>query len=248
MDAKSISVDALDNARNTGNIAATNLRVTERQYALTKAGAWVYDIENPSATIRRFESPLSRRRAAGQVHLARTKRRGRPRRAFQVGSYVSPQGAYDSYTKGLARYWSWGCRSLTCRYAPISMKSWCMSCQSRRIKAEMFVRGTNDHVALTFVRIQPLISPKIELSDERQERVDLRVLPVIFRFERPHGLRLYPGNWWTSMSALSSVGVTPRSGWCVVLLATLSGCAVGPNFTPLPVSPSNTLQPWRDPR
>ena len=63
----------------------------------------------------------------------------------------------------------------------------------KNIKAEMFIRGTNEHVPLTFVRIQPFISPKIELSDERQERVDLRVLPVIFRFEKPKGLGLYPG-------------------------------------------------------
>ena len=44
------------------------------------------------------------------------------------------------------------------------------------IKAEMFIRGTDEHIALSFVRIQPFISPKIELSDQRQERVDLRVL------------------------------------------------------------------------
>jgi HlyD family secretion protein len=62
-----------------------------------------------------------------------------------------------------------------------------------KIKAEMFIRGTNDHVPLTFVRIQPYISPKIELSDAREERVDLRVLPVIFRFDPPKNLTLYPG-------------------------------------------------------
>jgi HlyD family secretion protein len=62
-----------------------------------------------------------------------------------------------------------------------------------KMKAEMFIRGTNDHVPLSFVRIQPYISPKIELSDARQERVDLRVLPIIFRFEKPKSLNLYPG-------------------------------------------------------
>ena len=37
-----------------------------------------------------------------------------------------------------------------------------------------------------------MMTPKIELSNERQERVDLRVLPVIFRFERPKDMPLYP--------------------------------------------------------
>ena len=41
--------------------------------------------------------------------------------------------------------------------------------------------------------MQPFVSPKIELSDERQERVDVRVLPVIFKVEKPKDLNLYPG-------------------------------------------------------
>jgi HlyD family secretion protein len=43
------------------------------------------------------------------------------------------------------------------------------------------------------VRVQPYVSPKIQLSNERTERVDLRVLPVIFRFERPKDANVYPG-------------------------------------------------------
>ena len=37
------------------------------------------------------------------------------------------------------------------------------------------------------------MSPKIELSDERTERVDVRVLPVLFRFKPPPNLNIYPG-------------------------------------------------------
>ena len=37
------------------------------------------------------------------------------------------------------------------------------------------------------------ISPKIELADQREERVDVRVLPVIFRFHKPKFMNLYPG-------------------------------------------------------
>jgi HlyD family secretion protein len=31
------------------------------------------------------------------------------------------------------------------------------------------------------------------LSDQRTERVDVRVLPIIFRFERPKDIDVYPG-------------------------------------------------------
>jgi HlyD family secretion protein len=37
------------------------------------------------------------------------------------------------------------------------------------------------------------VTPKIELSNERQEQVDLRVLPVIFRFHTDPKIKLYPG-------------------------------------------------------
>ena len=46
---------------------------------------------------------------------------------------------------------------------------------------------------LDYVRVQPFVSPKIELSDQRTERVDVRVLPVIFRIEKPENIYLYPG-------------------------------------------------------
>jgi HlyD family secretion protein len=46
---------------------------------------------------------------------------------------------------------------------------------------------------LEFVRVQPYVSPKIELSDQRQERVDVRVLPVIFKIKQSANVNLYPG-------------------------------------------------------
>ena len=62
-----------------------------------------------------------------------------------------------------------------------------------KIKAQMSVRGSNVKIPLRYVRMQPIVSPKIELSDQRQERVDVRVLPIIFRLEKPKDLNLYPG-------------------------------------------------------
>jgi HlyD family secretion protein len=61
------------------------------------------------------------------------------------------------------------------------------------MKAQMSIRGSDVKIPLEFVRVQPFVSPKIELSDERQERVDVRVLPVIFKIEKPTNVNLYPG-------------------------------------------------------
>lgn len=46
---------------------------------------------------------------------------------------------------------------------------------------------------MEFDRIQPYVSPKIQLSDQKTERVDVRVLPVLFRFKPPKDLQIYPG-------------------------------------------------------
>jgi len=55
------------------------------------------------------------------------------------------------------------------------------------------VRGTDVSFPLEFVRVQPYVSPKVELSNARSERVDLRVLPVVFHFRRNPSVELYPG-------------------------------------------------------
>jgi HlyD family secretion protein len=195
MDPRSISQDALDNSQNAEKIAATNLEVIEKQYALTKAGAWIYDIQNQEKTYTALcKSYLSaaallakytiRAPADGVVMAVQA----------SLGSYVSPQGAYDSYTQGYDPLIVMGMPQ-----AHLQVRAYIDEIlvhelpDPSQIKAEMFIRGTNDHVPLTFVRVQPFISPKIELSDERQERVDLRVLPVIFRFDNPKALNLYPG-------------------------------------------------------
>jgi HlyD family secretion protein len=62
-----------------------------------------------------------------------------------------------------------------------------------QIRAIMTARGSSLRIPLQYVRTQPILSPKIQLSDQRRERVDVRVLPLIFRFTRPKDVKLYPG-------------------------------------------------------
>lgn len=53
-------------------------------------------------------------------------------------------------------------------------------------KAVAFLKGTRAKpIPLEFVRIEPYILPKKSLSGESTERVDTRVLQVIFRFQNP---------------------------------------------------------------
>jgi len=110
-----------------------------------------------------------------------------------AGSYVSSQGAYDAYTQASDPLVVMGAPqdylAVRCYVDEILVSRlpspW-------HIQAQMSIRGTDIKVPLEFVRVQPYVSPKIELSNERQEQVDLRVLPVIFRFEKKDA-PVYPG-------------------------------------------------------
>jgi HlyD family secretion protein len=195
IDPKSVSADSLDNARNAERIADTNLKVIERQYELTKAGAWTYDVQNAE---RNYTALLKASQSSAALLAKYTLRAPADGIVLavnsSVGSYVSQQGAYDSYTQGFGPLIVMGLSQ-----GHLQVRAYIDEILVHelpapdKIQAEMFVRGTTVRVPLTFVRIQPYISPKIELSDAREERVDLRVLPIIFRFEKPKDMNLYPG-------------------------------------------------------
>lgn len=176
MDERSVSLDVLDSARNAVEVSRANLMVAEKQYqaalrAYQAAGVLLskYVIKAPSEG-----SALS-------VNAA-------------VGSYVSSQGAYDSYTGSLDPPIVMGNAGdyieVRCYVDEILINR---LPAASRMHARMFIRGTDINIPMEYVRKQPYVTPKIELSNQRTERVDVRVLPVIFRFARPKDISLYPG-------------------------------------------------------
>lgn len=61
-------------------------------------------------------------------------------------------------------------------------------------KAIAFRKGaTTEPMTLEFIRIEPFIIPKRNLTGDSMERVDTRVLPVIFRIQRQPELKAYVG-------------------------------------------------------
>jgi len=171
-----VSREMLDNARDAVGIAQTALAVYERQsveqnkaYAASTALLAKFTIRAPVDGV--------------VLSMAAT-----------TGSYVSPQGAYNSYTQAMTPLVVMGTR-----FSEMQVRSYIDEIliprlqNARQINAEMFIRGSNIRIPLTFSRIQPYVSPKIELSDQRQELVDVRVLPVIFRFQKPADVNVYPG-------------------------------------------------------
>lgn len=196
LDPKSVSSYVLDDAINAVKVAAANLKYITRQYELTKAGAWIYDIQNQEKTYEADEKAYLSASSLLAWYTLTAPADGRVL-AIQaaVGSYVTAnQGTYDTYTQGFDPVVVMGPSE-----DYISVRCYIDEILIHRLKpgpqmqARMFIRGTNIGVPLEYVRVQPYVSPKIELSDERLERVDVRVLPVIFRFKRSKDLPVYPG-------------------------------------------------------
>ncbi len=195
LEPRSVSRDVLDNAENAVKVAAAGLAVAEKQLGLVRAGAWIYDVRNQESQCTALSRAVAASTALLNKYTIRSPASGRVLAVnAAVGGYISPQGAYDTYSQG---------------YSPVIVMGFAESYVEVRcyvdeilvhrlpaapgIHATMFLRGTDVKVPLEFVRVQPYVSPKIQLSNERTERVDVRVLPLIFRFQKPETMAVYPG-------------------------------------------------------
>jgi len=194
----SVSRDALDNAANAVRVAQGSLAVAQRQLELTRAGAWVFDIRNQEKQV----DALRKQAAASTALLAKYVIRA-PADGIvisintAVGSFVSSLGTYATYTQGSAPV-----MVMASTAATLSVRVYVDEILLQRLpadkspaslKASMYLRGSETRIPLEYVRVQPYVTPKIQLSDERTERVDVRVLPLLFRFRKPEGLNVYPG-------------------------------------------------------
>jgi HlyD family secretion protein len=192
---KSVSKNDLDNIENAVKTAKANLEVARKQYELTRAGAWIYDIRNQENQY----NALTKAYMASNALLAKYVIKAPADGVIlainaAVGSYISPQGTFDTYTQGFNPVLVMGSSQnyigVRCYIDEILVHR---LPQAPQMHAQMFIRGTNIRIPLEYVRVRPYVSPKIELSNQRTERVDVRVLPVIFRFEKPKDMNIYPG-------------------------------------------------------
>lgn len=170
LDPKSVSQNTLDNAINAVKIQIESVNVANRQYDADKALLDKYVIHSP---------------VTGMVL----------RVGVTAGDYISPQGRYDTYTQAMLPAIEMGIVTpilqVRCFLDEVLVPS---MPDPKHLQATLFVRGENNKsVPLEFVRIQPYTVPKIQLSNETTERVDVRVLPIIFKFKKPSDINIYPG-------------------------------------------------------
>ncbi len=192
---RSVSASDLDNAENAVRVAAAGLDVAQKQLDLVRAGAWTYDVRNQESQCEALSKAVASSTALLNKYEIRAPAEGTILTInAAVGSFVSTQGSYDAYTQSYLPVISMGTAQadfqVRCYVDEILVQR---LPSSPGIQATMFFRGSDKGIPLQFVRMQPYVSPKIELSNQRTERVDVRVLPLIFRFRKPDSLPVYRG-------------------------------------------------------
>jgi HlyD family secretion protein len=196
LDKRSVSKTALDTAEDSVAAAIAGAQTAKRQLELTRAGAWIYDIRNQEHLYESLRHASDAAQALLDQYLVKAPTDGVVLAInAPVGSYVSGLGTYDTYTQADVPV-----AVMSTTQAVLQVRVYVDEILLTRLqlprggaRAEMIIRGGGQHVPLKYAQVQPYVVPKIELSDQRQERVDVRVLPVIFRFDSKPSLKLYPG-------------------------------------------------------
>ena len=193
---QAVSKNDLDNTINNLKIAKASLEVAQKQCALVKAGAWSYDINNQAnqylAAVQLYNSD----QALLDKFVVRAQTDGIIlRMAGAVGSYVTPAGIYDTYTQSMIPVVTMGAPqaylAVRCYVDEILIPK---LPKPELLTAKMLIRGQNNHaIALEFFKIQPYTIPNIQLSNEVAQRVDVRVLPIVFKFKKPQDINIFPG-------------------------------------------------------
>lgn len=170
IDPKSVSKNALDTAINAVKIQQENVNLAQKQYDADYALWERYTLRAP------VDGVILR------VGVA-------------LGDYGSPQGRYDTYTQAMLPIVEMGIVNpyleVRCFLDEILVPTLPKSSQ---LEATLFIRGVNDRgIPLEFIKIQPYLIPNIQLSSEKTERVDVRVLPIIFKFTKPDDINIFPG-------------------------------------------------------
>ena len=176
-DKRAVSEDQLQRKRFAVSVARARLREAQSQLDLLKAGSWKPDIAiaraqiaAAEAAVRSVQTEIDRRLIRAPIDGQVLQLNVRPGEFAPAGATPTPLVLIGDVDL------------VHVRVDVDENEAW-------RVKpdapAMAFVRGNPDlRTPLTFVRIEPYIVPKRSLTGESTERVDTRVLQVIYSFRR----------------------------------------------------------------
>jgi multidrug efflux pump subunit AcrA (membrane-fusion protein) len=184
-DRRALSQEELSRKRFGVQVAEAKLKAAQAELDVLKAGAWKPDlriaeaeVESARAAVLETEAELERRtiRATVDGHVLQVK--------VRPGEYAQP-GPLETPLMMIGNI-----DSVFVRVDVDEHDAWRLRPGAR---AEASLRGNaRMRTGLEFVRIEPYIVPKRSLTGESTERVDTRVLQVLYRFPKDR-LPVYVG-------------------------------------------------------
>lgn len=154
------------------------------EYELAKAGSWEPDVavaraqrDSAAARVRSLESQIDRFTVRSPIEGTVLKRDAEP------GEYASATGATPIVVGDL--------RTMRVR-ARVDEADAPFLHPGARAMARLRGLGSSE-IDLRMIRVEPLATPKTDLTNMPSERVDTRVIEVVFEVVDGHGLTLYPG-------------------------------------------------------
>jgi len=184
-DVRAMSREEITRRRYAMETDQAKLAEAKADLALLKAGSWKPDIDIARADIAMAQAAVNSVQTEIERRMTRSPIRGQ---VLQVKVRAGEYATAGALAQPLI---------LLGRVEPLHVRVDVDENDAWRIRpdaeAEAFVRGNRDiHTALKFVRVEPYVIPKRSLTGDSTERVDTRVLQVLYSFDRGN-LPVYVG-------------------------------------------------------
>ncbi len=184
-DKRAISTEELDRRRMAVQVAEARLAQSKAQLDLIQAGTWrpellvaEAELAQAEAALQRIETDIERATVRAPVDCTILQVKTRVGEFAQTGQLATPLMLVGDT------------QQLHVRADIDENDAWRFQATA---SAVAFVRGNRDlSTPLTFVRVEPYVVPKRSLTGDSTERVDTRVLQVLYRFD-PAALSVYVG-------------------------------------------------------
>jgi multidrug efflux pump subunit AcrA (membrane-fusion protein) len=185
VDERARVADEQTRRRSAVRTAEARLADAEARLALLRAGAWESDVAVAEAALTQARAALEIAQVEVERRVVRSPIDGRVLQVnVRVGEFAQP-GALATPLMLVG-----GVETLHVRVDIDENEAWRVRPGAQGVA---FVRGNKDlSTAVEFVRYEPFVVPKRSLTGESTERVDTRVLQVIYRFPAEN-LRVFVG-------------------------------------------------------
>lgn len=184
-DRRAISQDDLDRKRFAVQVAEARLNQAQSELASLKAGAWGPDLDIAAGDVAMAEAQVHATQVEIDRRIIRAPADGRVLQVKVHPGEFAPAGVLQQPLILMGNV-----DKLVVRVDVDENDAWRIDPPA---EAMAFVRGNRDlKTDLHFLRIEPYVIPKRSLTGESTERVDTRVLQVLYSFNRD-ALPVYVG-------------------------------------------------------